>query len=261
MNSSTTPGGTPARGRRYTISVSRDENTIIEAQELRHRVFNEEFDRGFHSDQGREADRFDRYCDHVVISRRDTGEMVGTYRLLPPEGAAQAGGPSAAALFDLSPHRPLGPGLVELGRGCVHPEHRTGAVITMLWAGIIRYMASGRHGWLGGRVTVPLTDGGRLAAICWDRVTAGGHLAPEHYRVRPRTPWTPPAAKSRPGLQLPPKLRGYLLAGAWVCGGFAYDPQHDEVALYLLLSLENTDPHRQNFLLSLAENQAGPHMR
>ncbi len=154
------------------------------------------------SDQGREADRFDRYCDHVVISRRDTGEMVGTYRLLPPEGAAQADGSR-----------------------------------------------------------FPSPTGGRLAAICWDRVTAGGHPAPEHYRVRPRTPWTPPAAKTRPGLQLPPKLRGYLLAGAWVCGGFAYDPQHDEVALYLLLSLENTDPHRQNFLLSLAENQAGPHMR
>lgn len=241
----------------YTVSVARDENTILEAQQLRYRIFNEELKSPYHAEQGREVDGFDQYCDHLVIRRTDSGEMVGMYRLLPPEGAARTGGLSSEALFDLSPHRALGPGLVELTRGCVHPDYRTGAVITMLWAGIIRYMTRSGHAWLSGRMTLPLFDGGgALATACWDHVVAGGHLAPDRYHVRPHTPWKPPAADRDPGLPIPPKFRGYLLAGAWVCSEFAYDPQHDEASLYLLLSLENTDPNRRKFLLSLGESLA-----
>ncbi len=237
----------------YTISVARDEDTIRESQKLRYRVFNEELRSPYHAEQGREVDGYDRYCDHLVARRTDTGEIVGTYRLLPPEGATRAGGLSSEALFDLSPHRALMPSLVELTRVCVHPDHRTGPVIAMLWAGTIRYMTNLRHAWLSGRMTFPLFDGGALAAACRDHVVAGGHIAPARYHVRPHTPWKPPVGDRRPSLPVPPKLRGFLLAGTWVCSEFAYDPQHDEVSLYLLLSLENTDPRRRKFLLSLGE--------
>ncbi|MEU6868014.1 GNAT family N-acyltransferase [Streptomyces sp. NPDC046876] len=252
MSTSTAFAAVKAGEQRYTISVARDENTIREAQKLRYRVFNEELGSPYHAEQGREVDGYDRYCDHLIARRTDTGEIVGTYRLLSPEGAARAGGLSSEALFDLSPHRALRPSLVELTRACVHPDHRTGPVISMLWAGTIRYMAHGRHAWLSGRMTFPLFDGGALAAACRDQVVAGGHIAPDRYHVRPHTLWEPPA-NDRPDLPMPPKLRGFLLAGTWVCSEFAYDPPHDEVSLYLLLSLENTDPHRRKFLLSLGE--------
>ncbi|WP_327303995.1 GNAT family N-acyltransferase [Streptomyces sp. NBC_01298] len=237
----------------YTISVARDENTILEAQQLRFRVFNQELKSRYHAEHGLEMDGVDQYCDHLVVRRADTGEMVGMHRLLPPRGAAQAGGLTSEALFDLSPHHALRPALVELTRVCVHPDHRTGPVIAMLWAGTIRYMARGGHAWLSGRMTFPLFDGGALAAACREHVAAGGHIAPDRYHVRPHTPWKPTANDRRPGLPMPPKLRGYLLAGTWVCSEFAYDSQHDEVSLYLLLSLENTDPRRRKFLLSLGD--------
>lgn len=240
---------------RYTLSVARDENTILEAQELRHRIFNEELKFGYHSEQGREVDGYDRYCDHLVVRRTDTGEMVGVYRLLPPEGAAQTGGLALEALFDLSPLHALRPTLVELTRGCVHPDHRAGAVITMLWAGIIRYLTRSGHAWLAGRMRLSLAEGGgALAAACWDHVVAGGHLAPDRYHVRPHKLWKPATVGRDQGLEIPPKLRGYLLAGTRVCSEYAYDPQHNEVNLCLLLSLENIDPHRRKLLLSLGES-------
>ncbi|MGW0914426.1 GNAT family N-acetyltransferase [Streptomyces sp. NPDC002784] len=241
--------------RRYTVSVTRDENTIREAQELRYLVFKEELKSSYHAEGGREIDGYDAHCDHLVVRRTDTSELVGMYRLLPPDGAARTGGLTSEALFDLSPHRALEPDLVELSRGCVHPDHRAGAVITMLWGGIIRYMTRSGHTWLTGRMTVPLYDGGEaLAAACWDHVVSGGYFAPERYRVRPHTVWDPATADRQPGLRIAPKLRGYLLAGAWVCSEFAYDPDHNEASLYLLLSMENTDPHRRKLLRSLGES-------
>ncbi|MDX2393597.1 GNAT family N-acetyltransferase [Streptomyces sp. DK15] len=256
MSISAVLGGSNREEGRYTVSVTRDEDTIQEAQQLRYLIFNQELKSRYDAEEGCEADGFDRHCDHVVVRRTDTGELVGTHRLLPPEGARQIGGLTAEAVFDLGPHQALRPALVELTRACVHPDHRAGPVITMLWAGVMRYMTRRRHAWVSGRLTLPLFDGGAQAAACWDHVLAGGHFAPARYHVRPHTPWNPAAIERSPGLGIPPKFRGYLLAGAWVCSEFAYNSQHDEASLYLLLSLENVNRHRREFLLSLGENLA-----
>lgn len=45
------------------------------------------------------------------------------------------------------------------------------------------------HDWLAGCCSIPLADGGALAAGTWDRVSAK-HLAPEEFRVRPLLPWS-----------------------------------------------------------------------
>jgi len=38
---------------------------------------------------------------------------------------------------------------VEAGRSCVHPDHRTGAVINLMWAGIAKYLDRFGYRWLG----------------------------------------------------------------------------------------------------------------
>ena len=49
---------------------------------------------------------------------------------------------------------------------------------------------------------------------------------------------------------LPALLRGYLRLGAWVCGEPAHDPDFDCADLYVLLSLERTDPRYLRHFLS-----------
>ncbi|CAL9320678.1 hypothetical protein SUDANB135_06174 [Streptomyces sp. SudanB135_2055] len=205
----------PASPRRYTVTLARDEEDVRAAQRLRHDVFAGEMGALLASPQpGYDIDPFDAYCDHLLVREETTGQVVGTYRLLPPERAEVAGRLYAESEFDLAALDAIRPGLVEVGRSCVHPDHRDGAVVGLIWAGIARYMTERGHEWLAGCCSVPLADGGALAAGTWNRVRAK-HLAPEEYRVRPLLPWVPRAASVPAGrTELPALLRGYLRLGA-----------------------------------------------
>ncbi|MFJ5775588.1 GNAT family N-acetyltransferase [Streptomyces sp. NPDC093094] len=242
----------PAAPTRYTVGLARDEEDVRAAQRLRHDVFAGEMGALLSTPQpGLDIDPFDAYCDHLLVRDALTGQVVGTYRLLPPERAAVAGRLYSEGEFELSRLDGIRPGLVEVGRSCVHPDHRDGAVIGLIWAGIARYMVDGGHEWLAGCCSLPLADGGALAAATWDRVRAR-HLAPEEFRVRPLLPWdadrvTRPAGRT----ELPPLLRGYLRLGAWVCSEPAHDVDFGVADLYVLLSMRRVDARYLKHFLSL----------
>ncbi|MGW5974249.1 GNAT family N-acetyltransferase [Streptomyces sp. NPDC055186] len=244
----------PAAPTRYTVTLARDEEDVRAAQRLRHDVFAGELGALLSTPQpGLDVDPFDAYCDHLLVREEVSGQVVGTYRLLPPERAAVAGRLYAESEFDLGALDPIRPGLVEVGRSCVHPDHRDGAVIGLIWAGIARYMVDRGHTWLAGCCSIPLADGGALASAAWDRVR-GGHLAPEEYRVRPLLPWsTNPGALAVPAArtELPALLRGYLRLGAWVCGEPAHDVDFGVADLYVLLPMDRVNPRYLRHFLSL----------
>jgi putative hemolysin len=131
----------------------------------------------------------------------------------------------------------------------VHPGHRSGAVVNLMWSGIARYLHLNNLRWLGGCASVPLADGGHTAAGVWARV-ADRHLSPPALRVTPRTPWPapdPPAGDPR--TPVPPLLRGYLRLRSWVCGAPAYDADFGVADFYVLFSMDRMDPrHRRHFL-------------
>jgi len=241
----------PAAPTRYSVSLARDEADVRAAQRLRHEVFAGEMGALLATPQpGYDIDAFDAYCDHLLVREEMTGQVVGTYRLLPPERAAVAGRLYSEGEFDLTALDAIRPGLVEVGRSCVHPDHRDGAVIGLIWAGIARYMVDRGHEWLAGCCSIPLADGGALASATWDRVRAK-YLAPEEYRVRPLLPWTANAsAPAAPG-ELPALLRGYLRLGAWVCAEPAHDPDFGVADLYVLLSMRRVNARYLRHFLSL----------
>lgn len=236
---------------RYTVTLARDEADVRAAQRLRHDVFAGEMGALLSSSQpGLDVDAFDAYCDHLLVRDNTTGQVVGTYRLLPPDRAAIAGRLYSEGEFDLGPLAGIRSGLVEVGRSCVHPDHRDGAVIGLIWAGIARYMVDGGHEWLAGCCSIPLADGGALAAGTWDRVR-DKHLAPEEYRVRPLLPWSAEGVARPARTELPPLLRGYLRLGAWVCAEPAHDPDFGVADLYVLLSMRRVNPRYLRHFLSL----------
>ncbi|GGO13678.1 hypothetical protein GCM10010116_27590 [Microbispora rosea subsp. aerata] len=161
--------------------------------------------------------------------------MVGTYRLLPPRRSDRL---YSDAEFNLGALGGLRGDLVEAGRTCVHPDHRGGAVVALMWAGIAHYMTSRGHTWLAGCCSVPLADGGMVAAGVVDRVPLG----PEEHRVTPHTPWRDAVVPRSDRFVLPPLLRGYLRLGAWVCGAPAHDPDFDTADFFVLLSAADADP-------------------
>lgn len=233
---------------RYTLLVATDGDQVRAAQRLRHDVFAGELGAALHTDTpGLDVDAFDEHCDHLIIREERTGDVVGTYRMLPPDRAVAAGGLYADTEFDLAGLHQLRAGLVETGRSCVHPDHRSGAVINLMWAGIARYMHLHGHRWLAGCASVPLADGGATAAGVWD-LAQRKHLVPPAWRVRPRNPLAltaPVPAK----VEVPSLLKGYLRLGAWIGGEPAHDPDFDCADFYVLLSLDRVNPRYMRHFL------------
>ena len=180
-----------------------------------------------------------------------TGQVVGTYRLLPPERAAVAGRLYSEGEFDLARSTRSAPASSRSAAPASTPTTATARSSASSGPGIARYMVDRGHDWLAGCCSIPLADGGALAAATWDRVQAK-HLAPEEYRVRPLLPWYADGVARPAGrTELPPLLRGYLRLGAWVCGEPAHDPDFGVADLYVLLSMRRINPRYLRHFLSL----------
>jgi len=223
----------------YSILVAGEPDEVIAAQRLRYQVFAGELGATLHSPvTDLDIDEFDVVCDHLLIREDTTGEIVGTYRMLPPGRSPRL---YADGEFDLAGLFELRDAIVETGRSCVHPDHRNGAVINLMWTGIARYLLLRGHRWLVGCASVGLADGGASAASVW-AVVREKHLAPPRLRVTPRNPYMLGEAPTTDRRELlaavPPLLRGYLRLGAWIGGEPAYDPDFNCADFLVLLSLD-----------------------
>src|SRR4051794_7927853 len=77
---------------RYSLLVARDGEEVLAAQRLRYQVFAREMGATLHTSvPGVDVDAFDAHCDHLVVRDDRTGEIVGCYRMLPPERVPDAG--------------------------------------------------------------------------------------------------------------------------------------------------------------------------
>jgi len=223
-----------------SVGIADSVEVIRAAQELRHRVFADELGANLSTKiPGVDHDAYDPLCQHLVVRDESSGEVVGTYRILTPANAREIGYYSETE-FDLAPLEPLRPGLVEIGRSCVHPDHRTGITIALLWAGLARFMREHGYQHLMGCASVSMADGGHRAASLHAALTSGpaNHLSPAEYRVFPRLPLPLAALRQDLVVEPPPLIKGYLRTGAWICGKPAWDPDFNTADLPILLPMD-----------------------
>jgi putative hemolysin len=114
---------------------------VRRAQQLRFEVFNLELGEGLAESYatGLDIDPFDEFCDHLIVEELGTGEIVGTYRLQTGQLAAANLGYYSEREFDFSPYEPFRCEMIELGRACVHADHRNFNLLHLLWRRIARY--------------------------------------------------------------------------------------------------------------------------
>lgn len=236
---------------RYSLRIAATPAEIRAAQRLRYDVFAGELGAKLDTPvPGHDVDDFDAHCDHLIVVDDERDEVVGTYRMLPPGRSPVR---YSSTEFDLGALAGIDGDLVETGRSCVHPAHRDGAVINLMWAGIARYLHLTGYRWLAGCASVGLADGGATAAGVWDLVVRK-HFAPADYRVTPLHPWPPVERTGR--VAVPPLLRGYLRLGARVCGAPAIDPDFDCADFFVLLDVRAVDPrYMRHFLGSPAPGE------
>jgi putative hemolysin len=221
---------------RLTLSLARNPAEVAEAQRLRYKVFAEEMGAQLSGAGGLDIDGFDAYCDHLLVRESTSNQVIGTYRILSPHKALEAGGYYSASEFDLSRLSHLFNSMVEVGRACVHRDYRKGGAITMLWAGLAKYMQRHNYEYMIGCGSVPIHDGGHMAASLFHKLK-DEYLSPPEYRVFPHTPL--PIASLNKDMQVvcPPLIKGYLRLGAYICGAPAWDASFNTADMLVMLPL------------------------
>ncbi|MDA8258230.1 MAG: GNAT family N-acetyltransferase [Betaproteobacteria bacterium] len=237
----------------YSVALARSEEEVREAQRLRYKVFVEELGARIQSRiPGHDIDLYDPFCEHLIVRESHADRIVGTYRILSPAAARRVGNYYSENEFYLNRLHNLRGRMVEVGRSCIHPEHRSGAVITLLWAGLADYMVSNGYDYLIGCASIGMADGGHNAANLFSQI-APDHLAPAEYRVFPQhgLPFER-LANGQPAL-VPPLIKGYLRVGAWICGEPAWDPDFNTADLLLLLPMSRMNPRYMRHFIKSAE--------
>jgi putative hemolysin len=215
---------------------------IEAAQQLRYRVFYEEMSAVASPDMarvGRDFDDFDDYCDHLLVldhAARAGEQVVGTYRLLRQEVATAHDGFYTNTEYDIEPllkRAKPGTQFLELGRSCVQKEYRNRPTVELLWHGIMAYVAFHSMDVMFGCASFTGTDTEQLALPL--SFLFHQYLAPEEWRVRALDPirvemnrMPKDAINVREAVRsLPPLVKGYVRAGAYIGDGAVVDTQFD----------------------------------
>ncbi|WP_028454298.1 GNAT family N-acetyltransferase [Chitinilyticum litopenaei] len=220
------------------------------AQMLRYRIFAEEMGARLSCrEPGIDQDFFDAYCEHLLVQDERSGEVVGTYRILSPHQARKLGSYYSETEFDLTRLQHLRHQLVELGRSCVHPDYRNGSTIALLWSGLADYMHRHGYDYLIGCASISLRDGGQQATAVRHHLMQKA-LSPIEWRTFPRHPLTLlPGIKPCDAGDLPPLVKGYLRAGAMICGEPAWDPDFNTADFMMILPMSKLNPrYARHFL-------------
>ena len=237
----------------FEVSWAQHLDEVREAQRLRYQVFaNELGARLPKSLPGHDIDLFDDYCEHLLVRDNASGQVIGTYRVLTPAQAKRAGSTYSDTEFDLTRLRDLRSRMVELGRSCVHADHRHGGVVMALWGALFEFMDRNRLDTMIGCASIPMLyngfPGGEAAASIWHQLRKT-HLAPIDMHVLPRLPLPVELLDNQAVVEPPALIKGYLRLGAKVLGAPAWDPDFNTADLPLLMRLTDLHPrYRRHFL-------------
>ncbi len=251
MNSHQTPGATadatPAVARSappYSARLAESGGDIAKAQRLRFEVFNLEMDEGLRESYatGLDQDAFDAVCDHLIVEERGSGTVVGTYRLQTGSTAAAKLGYYSEQEFDFGPYEAARSRIVELGRACVHLNHRNFTVLSLLWKGIAAFARENGGRYLIGCSSLTSQDPGDGAAMFLQ--LAKSHLAETAWRTVPQASYACPLAKAtEPPPRIPKLLAAYLAIGARICGPPAIDREFKTIDFLTIMDLQTLPSH------------------
>ncbi|MBE2893746.1 GNAT family N-acetyltransferase [Spirabiliibacterium falconis] len=222
------------------VRLANCQQEIEQAQRLRYAVFAEEMGAKVQSIDGRDVDQYDPFCQHLIAIDTQLNTVVGCYRLLTQAGANALGQWYSQTEFDLRNIEPLLPDTVELGRACVHKDYRTGTVMLMLWSGLVKFMHDNQLKYMIGCGSMSMQHGGDRVASLY-RKLAQHYLSPPQWRVFPRNPIDLTQFNHDLHVATPPLIKGYLRAGAYICGEPTFDPDFNTADVLILMSIDRLD--------------------
>jgi L-ornithine Nalpha-acyltransferase len=250
----------------YALRLAETAEDLTAAQRLRYEVFVAELggDGPLVDHAARlERDAFDPFFDHLVLvdRRRDPAKLdhvIGAYRVLPDDRRAAAGKFYSESEYDLTPLLASGRRLLELGRSCVHAEHRGGAAMFHLWNGLAEYVLERGIEVLFGVASFHGTDTNALSEpLSW---LYHHHLAPLEMRVSARPPdrqpmdLIPEAQLDRKAAMAatPALIKAYLRLGGFVGDGAFIDHAFNTTDVCLVMDTGQMSARHRDYYVRKA---------
>jgi L-ornithine Nalpha-acyltransferase len=246
---------------RYVARLATSAQDIDHAQALRHLCFvaNRGLVTSVVTGPQTDADAYDARCQHIIVEDRMTHQTLCCYRLLHlPSGAGIASSYSAQ-FYDLTRLAAVPGPMLELGRFCLHPDHRAPDILRLAWAALTRLvdetgaqMLFGCSSFDGANPTVYRDT---LAFL------KDAHLAPGHWRPGTKSPHAYPFSETlrdhHPDAKhalasMPPLLRTYLAMGGWVSDHAVIDQDLNTLHVFTGLDIATIPPARARLLRALA---------
>ena len=245
----------------YRLRFTRTAQDIDRLLALRFEVFNLELGEGLEESfaTGRDTDKFDESCHHMLVEEKG-GELIGTYRMQTAAMAARGHGFYSAGEYDLEDlPRNVPEQSVEIGRACIHRDHRKRTVLFLLWQGLAKYLLHNECRYLFGCCS--LTSQDEAAGIrLYRQLEAAGKV---HTQVD-----VPPLPHTRcdaaddlvaagPDIEIPALFATYLRYGALVCSRPAIDREFKTID-YLVLMDTAALSRRTRLIFGLDEAPTAP---
>lgn len=221
---------------------------VEEVQRLRYEVFSNEMGVNLKGRDGLDEDKFDLYVEHLYVRDKHSGKVVGTYRALTPQAARQVGMYSDQE-FDISDLLPQRDKILEVGRACVHKDHRNGIILMALWKAILQFSAKNQFEMILGCTSVPVLPSAPAIADIQCLLEEMGAMSDE-FNVIPRMPFLDsmqPDVNTDVKLILPSLFKGYLRLGAQVCGKPTYDADFRTADYLTILRFSDVSPRYMKY--------------
>jgi putative hemolysin len=226
----------------YVARLAVTDRERMAAFRLRFLVFNLEMQEGLESAyiDGYDVDRYDEICDHLIVEEKTTGEIIGTYRIQMGDVALRHFGYYSEQEFDFAPFESMRDQIVELGRACIHRDHRSTEVLHLLWRGIARYALANGGRYMMGCCSLTSQDPEMGHAVYQ---SLRSYMVPEELQTIPTASFLMPASVAPlVEVRAPKLLRAYLTIGAKICGAPAIDREFKTIDFLTLLDLQMLHP-------------------
>lgn len=218
------------------VNFSQDPGEIYRAQLLRARVFNLNS-----NEAGLDKDQFDDICLHLIVKDSLSNSIVGYSRILTSDMISQISDFYTASEFIIDSIIKPNQRYMEIGRTCVDPNYRSGAVIGLLWLKMGQFMNEQKIDYLMGCASISIQDGGATAIAIVNHLR-DNHFTPTNLRVEPKAPLPQFAINIDGKKHIPPLLKTYLRMGAKVCGEAFIDYDFNAADVVILLAKKDIKP-------------------
>jgi len=223
---------------RYRAKIVEELSEFESVLRLRRDVFKNELTgdkaNGLYSD----FDDYDPKCIHLIVTEKDTGLAVGTYRLNSFNGSVEGFYASSEFQLDKLPYEMLAKS-VELGRACIAREHRNSRVLFLLWRVLAGFMEASGCRYLFGCCSI-FTQEPQVAADVFAKLRADGHVDQSlHIFPQPDvTILSDDLTGDAAAAEIPPLVNIYMRIGARVYGEPAIDRRMKTVDYFVVFDLD-----------------------